>query len=88
MTSVLTIFLGKLTFLILGKPITPKKAKSAEVQKIKKAISKNLNEAIEQEIRSRATGTPKVAVAKAKAKSPKVTATKKKAKKASPKKKK
>lgn len=74
--------------LFTGKPITPKKAKSAEVQKIKKAISKNLNEAIEQEIRSRATGTPKVAATKAKAKSPKVTATKKKAKKASPKKKK
>uniref|UniRef100_A0A1B6FT80 Uncharacterized protein n=1 Tax=Cuerna arida TaxID=1464854 RepID=A0A1B6FT80_9HEMI len=67
-----------------SKPIAPKKVKSQEIQKIKKAISKNVNDAIESEIRARASNTPKVA---ATAKSPRVTVTKKKVKKASPKKK-
>lgn len=78
-------------FIFLGKPITPKKTKSQEIQKIKKAISKNVNEAIEQELRSRASNSPR-GVANSKSPKVKVTASKvaaakKKTKKASPKKK-
>lgn len=75
-------------FWFSGKPITPKKAKSQEIEKIKKAVTKNVHEAIEEELRGRANNsTPKVAAPKAKTPKAKKASPKKKAKKAPPKKK-
>lgn len=56
--------------MILGRPITPKKKATQEAQKIKKVITKNVNEAIETELRSRASDGQKAKLS-AKKKQPK-----------------
>lgn len=40
----------------LDRPIQSKKAKHEETQKLKQIITKNVNKAVETEIRSRSTG--------------------------------
>lgn len=56
-------------YFILGRPIAPKKVKNAEVQHLKKVITKNVNKCMEEQIRSIANDSQKVHLSKKKDKS-------------------
>nr|XP_014294463.1 uncharacterized protein LOC106692800 [Halyomorpha halys]XP_014294464.1 uncharacterized protein LOC106692800 [Halyomorpha halys] len=49
-----------------NRPIEPKKARHEEVQKLKKIITKNVNKAIEEQVRGIATDSQKVHLSKKK----------------------
>ncbi|XP_073985126.1 uncharacterized protein isoform X1 [Rhodnius prolixus] len=52
-----------------SRPIAPKKVKNAEVQHLKKVITKNVNKCMEEQIRSIANDSQKVHLSKKKDKS-------------------